>query len=127
MTLNAAAVQEVFMDCLFQEGEDTSNAVIVEGITSRYGFHPQRLSNNRTSIQTLLAELPENFRESSGGGWSFLQACQTKDGQQWGEHRNAEQLMTLGLATGDAEYLLPREMWGAMPGGMPYFVVKNGA
>lgn len=123
--LNAAAVEEVFLSCLFREGEDVSNAVQAEGVISTFGFHPERLNNSRTAIQALLAELPLPFREGEGGGWSFLQACETKNGDLWGEHRNIEQLMTLGLATGDVEYLMPREMWSALPGGVPYFVVKD--
>lgn len=123
--LNAAAVSEVFQSCLFREGEDVSNAVKAEGILATYGFHPDRLQACRGDIQKLLADLPSPFREDQGGGWSFLQACETARGVLWGEHRNVEQLMVLGIATGDVAYLLPREMWPAMPGGMPYFVVKN--
>jgi hypothetical protein len=29
----------------------------------------------------------------------------------------------LGIATKQAEILLPREMWPALPGGMPYIAV----
>ena len=125
MELTAAAVEKIFLDCLFRENEDTSSAVLAQGLTSGFGFHPERLNSHSPSIRALLEELPETFRENTGGGWSFLQACQTREGDQWGEHRNVEQLVTLGLATGDVEYLVPREMWGALPGGVPYLVVKD--
>jgi len=123
--LTAESVQEVFFECMFKDGEDTSQAVLVEGIVSKFGFHPGRLAENKEAIHSLLMELPPNFRESDGGGWSFLQACITQTGVQWGEHRNVEQLIALGLASKEVAYLMPREMWSAMPGGMPYFVVKD--
>ena len=48
----------------------------------------------------------------------------TKSGEQWGEHMNIEQLLALGIATGQAGYPMPKEMWKMLPGGMPYFTVK---
>lgn len=122
MTLTAENVETVFMNCLFLEGEDTSQAKIVKGIVSEYGFHPQRLESYKVKIAEMLGCLPDEFREDKGGGWSFLNACNTKDGYQWGEHRNIEQLLALGIATQQAKMLLPREMWHVLPGGMPYFV-----
>ncbi len=41
--LDSDRVDAVFMDCLFKEGEDTSNHVRAEGILRNVGFHPQRL------------------------------------------------------------------------------------
>jgi len=57
-----------FMDCLFKEGEDTTNHVKVEGLTSMFGLHLQRLEEKRELVTALLAELPAEFKE----GWSFL-------------------------------------------------------
>jgi hypothetical protein len=54
---------------------------------------------------------------------SFLNACMTKDDNQWGEHQNMEQLLALGIAIGYARILLPRNMWSVLPGGVPYFSV----
>jgi hypothetical protein len=72
----------------------------------------------------LLNELPSSFKKDIGGGWSFLQACETKDGVQWGEHRNMEQLFVLGMALGKVRYCLPRDLWQVLPGGMPYLVIE---
>ena len=36
-----------------------------------------------------------------------------------------EALITLGIAAGLVNFLLPREMWKMMPGGMPYLFVKD--
>lgn len=123
--LTAENVETVFLDCLFRDGEDTSTAKIVDGVISRFGFHPTRLESHKSEIAELLDELPGEFHASNGGGSSFLNACMTKGGDQWGEHRNIEQLLSLGIATGNAKMLMPREMWNILPGGMPYFVVLS--
>jgi len=124
MELTSKNVQEVFLDCLFREEEtDRTNYVVGEGVIHRFGFHPERLASHKDDIKTMLDQLPEQFQLDKGGGWSFLNACDRKDGVQWGEHPNIEQLMALGLASKQATLLMPRELWRAMPGGMPYFVV----
>jgi len=123
MKLTAKNVDQILMDCFFRDDEDKSQAVIVEGIMARFGFHPHRLTSHRKEIGELLAELPDDFHQDKGGGMSFFNACMTRDGEQWGEHVNIEQLLVLGIATGQAKTCLPRELWGVFPGGMPYFVV----
>jgi len=120
MDLNSKNVEDVFMECLFNEGENTKNAIKVEGIVSTFGFHPDRIKEHKDDIYSMLKELPGEFQKDIGGGWTFLNACNTKDGTQWGEHQNIEQLFTLGIACGKAKFLMPRDMWGMFPGGMPY-------
>ena len=118
----ASRVNEVFMDCLFRDGEDTTNHIVAEGIMSTYGFHPERLETHRNDIKELLERLPDEFKE----GWSFLNACNDRDGEQWtGLHTTMEQLVVLGIALGFASYLMPRDLWSVMPGGMPYFNVNT--
>ena len=125
--LTSERVESVLKGCLFSEGEDTSNLVRADGIVRSAGFHPGRLEEHKEEIIELLAELPDAFQESSGGGMSFLNACFDKHDNQWTDfHMSMEQLLLLGLAIGRVEYLLPRELWNSLPGGMPYFVVKNG-
>ena len=110
-----------FMDCLFKKGEDTTNHVKVEGLTSMFGLHPQRLEEKRELVTALLAELPAEFKE----GWSFLNLCTTKDGEQWtGMHHVCEQLVVMAIGLGLMEYLIPREMWRILPGGVPYLKIK---
>ena len=73
----------------------------------------------------MLSELPDEFRVSGGGGWSFLQACNDRHGTQWtGFHQAMEELFMLGMAAGLVTELLPRDLWDALPGGMPYYAVK---
>lgn len=83
------------------------------------------VSGREQRIGELLAELPDEFQASKGGGWSFLNACMTKDGVQWtGMHSTMDKLFMLGIAAGRARWLLPRDMWGVLPGGMPYVSVN---
>lgn len=124
--LNAEHVKTVFMDCLFEDGEDTSDHIVAEGIVQTVGFHPGRIEQHRQEIHDMLGELPDEFKTSGGGGYSFLNACLDRHGNQWtGMHQAQEQLIQLGIAIGEVEYCLPRGMWGAFPGGMPYFMVKQ--
>lgn len=113
--------RNAFMDCLFKEGEDTTNHVKVEGIISMFGLHPQRLEEKRELVTALLAELPEEFKE----GYTLLNFCTTKDGEQWtGEHRVCEQLIVMAIGLNLMEYCMPREMWAVLPGGVPYIMIK---
>lgn len=125
MELNPQRVNELFNDCLFHDGEDTSTAVVAEGIMHKIGFNPDRLSQHKAEIRLLLEELPAVFQEKTGGGMSFLNACVDKHGNQWtGMHQTMDQLFTLGLATGDVICLFPRDVWPALPGGVPYYMVR---
>ena len=36
-----------------------------------------------------------------------------------------QELLLLGLAIEKIEYLLPREMWSILPGGMPYIKIRE--
>ena len=125
MELTSENVNSIFTSCLYEDGEATDNAIMVEGIVSKFGFHPDRLKLHEKEIMELLLQLPKQFQQKTGGGWTFLNACMTESGTQWGEHLNIEQLLTLGLATKKVKYLVPREMWSALPGGMPYFCILN--
>ena len=126
MELTAENVEKVFKACLFNDGEDTTNHVAAPGITVNIGFHPERLKNHDQNIKLLLDQLPHQFRESTeAGGWSFLNACNREDGEQWtGVHRTMEQLMLLGAAAGRVS-VMPRMLWPMLPGGVPYFTILN--
>lgn len=124
MTLTAENVKSVLMYALFKDGEDTSTAIIAEGCKYKIGFHPQRLKEKESEIFDMLTQLPMEFQQSGGGGYTFLNACMTKEGNQWADlHQTIDELLTLGIATGKARMVMPREMWNLFPGGMPYFVV----
>ena len=98
---------------------------VAEGITLSVGFHPERLDSHEKEIVALLDELPDVFKTSTGGGMSFLQACNDKHGNQWtGLHQRMEQLFLLGIGIGKVKLCLPRDMWAMLPGGMPYYTIN---
>lgn len=125
--LTSTNVDEVFSACLFTDEEAKTvtpdDAVVAEAVMMNVGFHPGRLEENKEKIKQLLDQLPEHFQQDKGGGSSFLQACMTARGVHWAEHPTIDKLVALGLAAKHVEYKLPRELWGALPGGMPYFAV----
>ena len=124
--LSAARVEEVFADCL-AAGEQSHPTITVQGIVHTAHFEMAALDRYKAEIGAMLAQLPTEFRlpqDGGGGGWSFLNACNDRDGHQWtGLHRTMEQLFLLGIGTGQADWCMPREMWEVLPGGMPYVVV----
>lgn len=126
LTLTSENVEKIFLDCLFKDGEDTTNYVPAEGIVVNVGFHPERLASHREEVKELLSQLPTDFLtgEGNGGGTTFLHACNTAEGVQWGEHKNMEQLFLLGLASKFAKECLPRTLRTVLPGGMPYYAVN---
>uniref|UniRef100_A0A6M3LIC0 Uncharacterized protein n=1 Tax=viral metagenome TaxID=1070528 RepID=A0A6M3LIC0_9ZZZZ len=124
MKLTSKNVESIFMDCLFREGEDTSDPAIAEGIISKFGFHKKRLELHKKDILIMLSQLPKEFQKDGGGGMSFLNACNNAKGEQWtGLHSIMEQLFSLGQACEKVKCLMPRDMWSVLPGGMPYYVV----
>src|SRR5258707_12399526 len=121
--LTERRVEEIFLVCLIDDGEDTTNFVAAEGIIDKVGFHPGRLESYKAEIGLLVDELPDKFKSKNGD--SFLAMCNDKHDNQWtGLHRRMSQLLQLGLATGRIEYGLPREYWRFLPGGMPIILVK---
>jgi hypothetical protein len=121
----ADKVRAIVMDSLFKDGEVQNNvppadAVIVEGIRGKMGFHPGRLESHRAEIAAILREMPDAFHKNSGGGWSFLQLCLDKNDNHWGEHVSMDELCVLAIGLKLGEWCLPRNMWMMLPGHMPY-------
>lgn len=126
MELNAKNVHDTFLDCLFKDGENTNNHIVGEGVMNKVGFHPERLESHKNDIIEMCEGLPNEFKEKGGGGMSFLNMCNDKNGTQWADlHQTMDELVALGNAIGKMAFLMPREMWGVLPCGMPYLVVKG--
>ena len=123
MKLNAKRVQELIVDSLWDEASSPEKTIIAEGIIRTFGFNVDKLATHKQEIIDLLNELPDNFKEESGGGWSFINACVDKNGNLWGEHHSMEELFCLGIAIGRVKCLIPRETWKILPGGVPYYVI----
>lgn len=141
-TLTPEHVQSVLKECLFKDeelvdGQAPEEHLYAEGIVHNFMFHPGRIAQHDDEIAEMLNELPTEFQDESlggKGGWSFLNACNRRDPDhpgtpfealdQWtGLHQTMEELMCLGIAAGRVQVQLPRPVWSALPGGVPYFVV----
>ena len=84
MDLTNENVEAVFKDCL----NENDDHIMVRGITMNAGLSDVRVARHRADIDAMLDQLPEEFHEGAGGGWSFLNACNDRMGRQWtGEHR----------------------------------------
>ena len=126
MNLTGQNVAAAFKASLFQPGQPTDTAVIAEGVVMKAGFDPVRLEAQRAAVVAMIAELQDPFFEDTGGGWSFLNLCVRRDGEIWGQHQDCDALICLALALDLAYWLLPiREMWSAMPGGVPYVAFRR--
>lgn len=123
MTLTGENVRATIRACLAEE--TLERLVIVRVVMRTFGFVRAKLEERTQDITDMLAQLPDGFFQGRGDGASFLQACETRDGVQWGGHASMEELFALGMAIGRATCLLPRELWGALPGGMPYYCVDT--
>jgi hypothetical protein len=121
--LTHRAVDELVHRCLMPSC-DPDAGHSVRGIVHTFAFDPEKIAQSKPAIVALLAELPDEFHASRGGGWSFLNACQDRHGNQWTDyHLQMEALFCLGIAAGLARWQLPRDLWEALPGGMPYVSV----
>jgi len=120
--LTSEEVTDIFSE-VYDEHGDLEVELSIGGVRR---FRTSMLEQHRSRIRELLLDLPDLFMKSKGGGWSFLNACDNKDGNQWtGLHMVMGQLFGMGEALGLVESLLPKEMWSALPGGMPYYVVDD--
>lgn len=131
LIINPEEVNKAFLSCLYEpeemgdSKEPPKDAVIVVGIRERYAFHPKRLEEKRSKVTEWIKALPHKFRINEGGGWSFLNACMQENGFQWtGLHERMEQLFCLAMGLGLAECQIPRHLWPALPGGMPYYGIS---
>lgn len=125
MRLTAENVYKTVKACLFRDdeivnGSMPARAVVVDAITMKLGFDPDKITQQTENIRSMLGELPPEFKD----GMSFLNACLTKTGEQWGEHRDMAALFALGQAAGMVTCCLPRDLWDALPGGVPYYQVN---
>lgn len=130
MNLTTENVDLVMRDVLYKDhevvdGQVPEGAVVVKGLIHDFGFHPERLEARREDVKSMLLQLPNDFMKSGGQGASFFGACMTKDGELWGQHRDIELLLCLGLGLKLAKFVFGRDMWQCLPGGMPYFFVED--
>ena len=121
----AEKVNLIFLDSLFKPEElidekPPIDFIEVSGVTQIFGFHPTRLESHRSEILEILNLMPDAFHKDRGGGYTFLNLCEDKNGVLWAEHLNMEQLVALAIGLKVGEFCLPRDLWAALPGGLPY-------
>jgi hypothetical protein len=138
MSPNADQIHDAVLDCLLTNDEvkqitpedlallqkDQSDAAtcakysirLVHGALLRMGLHQGRLEKYRPMVIDSIKNLDPVFSHMGG---SFLMLCMNKDGGQWGEHQNVDELLALALGLGMCEFTLPRHLWGALPGNLP--------
>ena len=115
--------------CLRYPEEDIGNPsewarqngfIFVDGIINSFIVDPELIESIRDNVISLFEKLPDQFRESSGRGWSSMNAAING----W-EHVDVEALICMGIALGICDYNLPKQYWDVFPGGMPYIVYKD--
>lgn len=123
-TLDSEDVMSLYRECL--ASKNSTETIEVEGIRTKSAFDTEKIIKAKPQIRMMLNELPAPFFESTGGGYSFLAACNDKNDRQWADlHSTMETLFTLGLACGYVTLLLPRDMWHVLPGGVPYYMISD--
>lgn len=138
MKLTATNVKATIMACLYDDTDvidgklrdGAPEPIKVHSVMLNAGFNSVKVKAQTENIKAMLNELSLDFfpvDQGGGGGMSFLQLCVTRDGEQWGEHRNCDELMALGMAAGFCTFLMERDLWRALPGGMPYISVNTSA
>ena len=129
MKLTAENVDTVFKYCLYDSTENVDKneddipvgAKVAEGVMTRVAFDPSRLERRREDIKSLLDQIKPEFHLSGGGGWSFPNLCEDREGNQWtGLQQTCDLLVCLALASGMGEFPMPRNLWEILPGGVPY-------
>jgi hypothetical protein len=127
--LSSTQVDQLFRSCLWDDEqiaglayeEIQARSFVAEGVVHTVGFDPAKIQRARPRIDDMLDELDPKFAQ----GWSFLNLCWDRHGEQWtGFHLVVEQLVQMGMAIGRVRYCLPRDMWSALPGAMPYVIVS---
>lgn len=122
MELTSKNVEDIIKDCL-AEDEENPNGIQIEGILHTYLLDTVKLEVHREDIRSMIEQLPKEFLKSGGGGWSFLNLCMRADGVQWtGLHWVQEQFFAIAAGLSMAKIQIPRNLWSAFPGGMPYIV-----
>lgn len=126
MDINAKEVEQMFKESLMDEGyKEGDDVILVEGVHANVGFSPKNLEKYEEKVVEFLNDLDEKFFEGTGDGYSFLHVPFDKEGHQWGEQRDGDRLMMLGIALGYVEYLMPKMFWGMLPGSVPYYVIHK--
>lgn len=115
MELTQQNVEDLFKKCM-------GPGRVFHGMYTEYTLNPFTVKIQWDNIQSLLDELPEDFKD----GQSITRGMRDKEGKQWtGSHKVVELLMILGFAVDRVQYCIDREYWSALPNGLPMYFVKD--
>lgn len=125
--LTADRVNTLFRECLATAatGENISQ---IHGVTRRFAIDLLKIKDAKPEIAQMLSQMDDTFMigVGKGGGWSFLNACVDRRGRQWCDlHETVEKLVILGMAAGFAFFTHDRDLWDVLPGGLPYFSIRE--
>jgi len=122
LKLNVKNVQKTFLDCLLDNNyTDESKVIMVHAVTGCFGFDPEKIEKHSEDIHDMISQLHPNFDEKNQGYTFMNLPFKGENNEQWGEQRNGDQLMALGLASGWMKLTLEdKRLWIVLPGGVPY-------
>lgn len=128
--IDAKRISEILDDCFFTEAEmsidlggEKRDHIAAQGLRCMVALHPGRVAKHKEEVKKILSNLGDEFMIEKGGGTSFLNMCMDKNGNQWGEHPDMDELVMLGVACGFVSFPIPKDLWMTLPGGMPYIAV----
>ena len=103
-------VEKLFAFCILKKEEDDLSCVItINGVFSKNNFNKNRLSQSHKEIENILLRLPNEFKESVGGGWCFSNLSMDQDGNMWtNSTEHLDQLVQLGIGIQKIECLIPK-------------------
>lgn len=123
--ISAKRISKIFGDVAGSYGEGSLEKIgddnVIQGVMKDRYFtvNLDKLDTYREEIKKMLLELNPDFSQ----GWTFVQLPFDRNGNQWGEQHNAEELMVLGMALGYISFTFPNDIWKGLPGRMPYVTI----
>ncbi len=78
--LTAKNVENIFINCC--SSGFNNDSIAGKGVLSRYFFNRKKINAAKNIIVSFLKQLPDEFQQSKGGGWSFLNAYVDKNNNQ---------------------------------------------
>lgn len=140
---NAEAIHAALRDCLMSAAEAeaipeadlaamTKESAEAHALFKKYNLTPVNAVMINIALHTgrvekyrqLVIDCINNVDPKFAKGYSFLALCEDREGRQWGEHRNADELIALAMALGMCKFCADRSLWSRMPGGVPYLYLN---
>lgn len=120
MDFDSVNIRNLATSCMFKPEEFknleyfTNNQITVTGISIKACFDKKKIDEKRDIIIKLIDSIP-GIEE----GVSLLSLS---DKNSKVSTYSCELLMCLGVASGEIDYMYPRDMWDSLPNGFPFVV-----